>query len=157
MSFQAAFYKGTRPGISGLYNRIVRWWTRSEYSHCELVFSGGFSGSASFIDGGVRLKVIDFDPEKWDVIELPGDLEADAFIWFLDHRGANYDLLGNIHFIVSRVANSEKRWFCSEAIGAALGMTEAWRFDPASLAEIFRSLYVKRDCKKEYAHNISSS
>lgn len=64
-----ALYKSTRPGLPGLYNRLVRWWTDSEYSHCELVFSDGMCGSSSWLDGGVRLKRIELDPDHWDVID----------------------------------------------------------------------------------------
>ena len=75
---KAAFYKATRPGLQGLYSRAARAVDRGPYSHCELVFSDGLSGSASYIDGGVRLKRIDFDPEHWDFIELPAHLEPAA-------------------------------------------------------------------------------
>lgn len=43
----AAFYKSTRPGWTGLYNRIIRWWERGDYSHCELIFSDGLAASSS--------------------------------------------------------------------------------------------------------------
>ena len=45
--FKAAFYKGTHPGVAGIYNRLVRWWTRSPYSHVELIFFDGGSGADS--------------------------------------------------------------------------------------------------------------
>ena len=135
---RAAFYKGTRPGLAGVYNRLVEWWTRSDYSHCELVLAGGWCGSASFMDGGVRLKVIDFDPDHWDMVDLPAALEPSALDWFETHRGAKYDLLGNLQFIISRVADDKKRWFCSEAIAAALGMPDPWRYDPGTLASTLK-------------------
>ncbi len=131
---RAAFYKGTRPGLAGVYNRLVRWWTRSPYSHVELILTGGWCGSASFMDGGVKLRVIDFDPARWDFIDLPAPLEPAALAWFDEHRDEKYDVLGNLHFIVRRVAHDQQRWFCSEAIAAALGMHDPWRYDPATLA-----------------------
>lgn len=130
---RAAFYRGTRPGLAGVYNWLVRKWTRSPYSHVELVLTGGWCGSASFMDGGVRLKVIDFDPAHWDMVDLPAALEPAALAWFEQHRGARYDLLGNLHFIIRPVAHDKARWFCSEAIAAALGMPEPWRYDPGTL------------------------
>ncbi|NML61842.1 hypothetical protein HHL21_12300 [Massilia sp. RP-1-19] len=140
MTFRAAFYRGTRPGVAGIYNRLVRWWTRSEYSHVELVFSTGHSASASFEDKGVRFKVIDFDPAHWDFIDLPRHLEARAFLWFEKHRGLKYDSLGNLHFIVSPVGHDKRRWFCSEAVAAALGIPDPWRYTPATLASTLRAL-----------------
>jgi len=135
---QVAFYKSTRPGLAGIYNRLVRWWTKSPYSHVELVLSSGRSWSSSFEDGGVRWKLIDFDPEKWDLVDLPAELEAAAEAWFLEHRGQKYDLRGNLQFIIAAVGHSIKRWFCSEAVAAALGIPDPWRYDPGTLASAIK-------------------
>lgn len=134
MTLKAAFYRGTRPGIAGIYNRIVRWWTRSEFSHVELVLSTGRAWSASFADGGVRNKLIDFDSANWLVIDLPLELEQAAEAWFRAHRGAKYDLLGNLQFVLSPIPHSQGRWFCSEAVAAALGIPDPWRYSPGTLA-----------------------
>lgn len=45
---RAAFYRGTRPGLQGIYSRAVRWIDRGPYSHSELVFSDGLSASEGF-------------------------------------------------------------------------------------------------------------
>jgi hypothetical protein len=131
---RAAFYKGTHSGLPGVYNRLVRCWTKSAYSHVELVFSTGHAASSSYMDGGVRLKVIDFDPAKWDFVELPAHLEKGAREWFEAHRGQKYDLLGNLHFVLSPVADDKRKWFCSESVAAALGLPDPWRYDPGTLA-----------------------
>lgn len=131
---RAAFYCGTRPGLAGIYNRVVRWWTRSEFSHVELVLSTGRSWSASFSDGGIRSKLIDFDTANWVVIDLPPALEQRAAAWFRAHRGAKYDLMGNLQFVLAPVPQSQRRWFCSEAVAAALGMPDPWRYGPGTLA-----------------------
>lgn len=131
------FYKALRPGIAAVYSRGVQIITKSKYSHCEILFSDGMSASASFTDGGVRFKQIDYDPEHWDYIELPADLfEKNARDWFKKHAGKKYDLLGNVHFVFSVVGDDKARWFCSEAIGAALGLPNPWRFDPGSLYQV---------------------
>lgn len=131
---RAALYRGTRPGIAGIYNRIVRWWTRSEFSHVELVLSTGRAWSASFADGGVRDKLIDFDTANWILVDLPPALEQAAEAWFVAHRGAKYDLVGNLHFLLSPIPHSQRRWFCSEAVAAALGIPDPWRYSPGTLA-----------------------
>jgi len=131
---KAAFYRGTRPGIAGIYNRIVRWWTRSDFSHVELVLSTGLAWSASFADGGVRSKPIDFDSKNWILIDLPPALEKAAEAWFFVHRGAKYDLLGNLQFVLSPIPHTQGRWFCSEAVAAALGIPDPWRYSPGTLA-----------------------
>lgn len=127
-----ALYKSTRPGLPGLYNRLVRWWTDSEYSHCELVFSDGMCGSSSWLDGGVRLKRIDLDPDHWDVIDCPGNEDA-AYFWFLQHQGEPYDLRGMFRFVWGGLRDSRGKTFCSEAVAAALQIKDAWRFLPCHL------------------------
>lgn len=134
MTFRAAFYKSTPAGFHGIYNRAVRWWTHSPYSHCELVFADGVCGSASFMDGGVRFKAIDLNPDHWDIVELPAALEPAARAWFQEHAGQPYDLPGNLHFLIGAVADDKGKWFCSESIAAALGFPEPWRYDPGVLA-----------------------
>lgn len=138
--FRAAFYKGTRPGLAGVYNRLVRWIDKGPYSHCEMIFSDGIAASASWMDGGVRFKRIEFDPEHWDFIDLPPNKEATAREWFRSHLGERYDLLGNIRFLFGWVRESINRWFCSEAFAAALGMGDPWRHGPDGLAVLLRYL-----------------
>lgn len=136
---KVAFYKSTRPGAKGVYNRIVRWWERGPYSHCELVFPDGMAASSSFEDGGVRFKQIDFDPARWDLIELDEVDGGSARAWFEAHQGKTYDLIGNLRFLWCFMSDGRDKWFCSEAVGEALGIAEAWRFGPNALAAILRS------------------
>lgn len=137
---QAAFYKATRPGLQGIYSRAVRWIDRGPYSHAELVFSDGLSASASWMDGGVRFKRIDYNPAHWDLIDLPQSLEPYARAWFERNAGAPYDLMGNVRFVLPWLADSERGWFCSEALAAALGWAEPWRFGPNGLSALLRSI-----------------
>ena len=130
---RAAFYKSTHPGLPGVYNRLVRWWTRSPYSHVELVFGDGRAASSSAMDGGVRIKSIEFEPDKWDFVDLPESLALSALKWFDEHEGAAYDYWGNVHFVLPPVGGGKRNWFCSEAVAAALGMPDPGRFDPGPL------------------------
>ena len=129
-----AFYKGR----TRLFDRLVQWWTRSPYSHCEIVFdshpveAGTLCASSSKLDGGVRFKIIELKPERWDIIDLPLSDENAAFDWFLLHSGEGYDVLGLLGFVLPIVDRSNK-WFCSEACAQALGFTESWRYSPAIL------------------------
>lgn len=131
---RAAFYKGTRPGLPGIYNAVVRAWDSGPYSHCELIFSDGMSASASFADGGVRFKRIGYDPNRWDFIELPDHLEEAARNWFAMHDGKPYDIAGNFGFVWRPIRGRSGAFFCSEAVAAALGFPEAWRYSPNGLA-----------------------
>lgn len=132
-TFRIAFYKGTRPGIPGVYNRLVRARGRGPYSHVELCFSDGWCASASFADKGVRFKQMELNSDNWDIIELPIEWEAAAYQWFIDHEGKSYDLWGNIHLTVGFVSDSGDKYFCSEAIAAALLINQPWRLEPNAL------------------------
>lgn len=134
---KVAFYKGTRPGLQGIYNRLVRWWTRGPYSHCELVLAelphGSLCASSSFIDGGVRTKVIELDPARWDVVTVRADSRR-AHAWLTEHERDGYDLLGMFGVALRPLGEARRKWFCNEAVGAMLGVPDAWRFCPTGLA-----------------------
>ena len=141
MTFRIAFYKGTRPGIEGLYNRLGRWLDHGPYSHCELIFSDGVSASASYMDGGVRIKYIGYTSVNcWDFVDLPTQYEADARKWFMAHHGQKYDVMGNINAMFGFVPHSHDKWFCSEAIAESLGLNESWRYKPNGLMAVLKEL-----------------
>lgn len=135
-----AFYKGRRR----ILDRLIQWWTGSAYSHVELVLSGPIAGvsecaSSSMLDGGVRVKWIRLDADKWDVVELPGNVgdPDSARLWFFKHLNRNYDLPGLLGFVVP-FRHHEKRWFCSEAVAESIGILEPHTYTPGELATIFR-------------------
>ena len=133
-----AFYKGK----SRLFNKAVAWWTRGPYSHTELVVGDNWY-SSSFLDGGVRVKQIVADEAHWDFVELP-DVDAEAAVeWFRKHASAKYDVLGLVGFVFRRFQDDKKKYFCSEAVAAALGFDDAWRLDPNTFAAVCRRLAKK--------------
>lgn len=136
-----AFFKGTKKGLAGIYNRAVRFVTKGKYSHVEIIFSDGVSASSSFMDGGVRFKKIGYDLENWDFLEIDVRLEEKARKWFVDHEGEKYDLLGNVHHLFSMIGDNRYRWTCSEAVAESIGVPEAWRVSPASLYGIVKGFY----------------
>jgi hypothetical protein len=140
-----ALYKGKRGGFAGAFDAAVRWWTRGPYSHVELVFSNGLSASSSTRDGGVRFKRIDFKPEHWDFVELKVDEEQGfdeeyARAFFEEREGLGYDYFGLFGFIWRPGSGVSRRWFCSEAVAAALGYRDPWRFCPNTLAAVIRAI-----------------
>lgn len=133
MPLQIAFYKGRKR----LFNRFVSWFCRGAFSHAELILGesphGSVCASSSFMDGGVRIKVIKLNPDHWDVIPVNGDVAA-AYAWIDQHMGDGYDLRGLLGFLWRPAAHSKRRWYCNEAVGAMLGEVDPWRFDPCSYA-----------------------
>lgn len=139
--FWLASYIGTRPGIPGLYNRAGRLLDHGPCSHSELLFSDGMSGSSSFMDKGVRIKHIGYSSVGcWIFDAVPERYEANARQWFKDHDGQPYDLMGNINAAFGFVAHSADAWFCSEAIAAALGLIDPWRYKPNGLRAVLKEL-----------------
>ena len=128
-----AFYKGR----TRLFNRLVSWWLTGPYSHCELVLwtepSGlSYCASSSFMDGGVRTKRMQLDPAHWDLVPVTGS-EARALTWVRAHEGDGYDLLGLAGFVWRPFTGERRKWVCSEAVAAMLGIPQPWRFDPMTL------------------------
>jgi len=130
MTFRLAFYKAE----GGLHNKVIRWWDCGKYSHVELVFSDGMSATATVRDGSqVRMKRINYDPAKWDFIELPASLEAQARHFYAQTKGMKYDLIGQLRFAVAPYKGVRSRYWCSEWVAAALGMADPWRYGPNGL------------------------
>lgn len=86
-------YLAVYKGEGKLFNRLIRLWTRSRYSHCELVMPDGRWLSASAMDGGVRAKHIELDFEHWDLIPLPWANAKLIESVFDRHEGKGYDWL----------------------------------------------------------------
>ncbi len=145
----AAFYKGTRPGIQGYFNKICRWWLRGDFSHTELIFSDGLSASSSFIDGGVRLKQIDYDYERWVIYPVIGD-EQKARNFVNGLLGLRFDIVGLLGHALPHKPQSQNKWFCSELVLAALLVAnelpyyDAFRADPCNLEALVRLGFLKK-------------
>lgn len=140
---QIAFYKGRKR----FFNRLVCFWLRGPYSHCELIFDTDADGvsecvSSSFTDGGVRVKMMKLDPAHWDIVTVPHVtplMRARALDWLDMHEADGYDVLGLLGFVWRREKGWQSKWFCSEAVAAMLGYAEPWRFDPMNLFSTIKS------------------
>lgn len=122
MKIRIAFYKG----YGNILNRIVRWWTASEYSHVELVLPDEktWVGISPFLKSKVssRTKTLE-EVDEWDLveIELTQD-QLDIIMEFYEYtEGQGYDWIGMLlsQFLPCRIKH-RKRWYCSEWIAYAL-------------------------------------
>jgi hypothetical protein len=69
MMIKIAFYKGQGSWI----NKIIRWWTKSKYSHVELILSNSATwiGISPFLSSKVESRYnITYKPNNWDFINL---------------------------------------------------------------------------------------
>lgn len=132
-SVRLALYKPHR--LSDIGGRLVCWWTRSPYSHCELVV-GDECYSSSIRDGGVRRKSIDLSGPHWTVIDLPHVNPLAVTQLYASTKDAGYgwgDLL--TQQILRTPLEDRARWFCSEWVAAALGLPRPETWTPGMLAE----------------------
>ncbi|MCQ9121188.1 enoyl-CoA hydratase [Rodentibacter pneumotropicus] len=151
-----ALYKNKRSWrkepLKALADAVTRFFTKGEYSHCELVvertvFSGNHYEhevyydcySSSVQDGGVRCKQIDVsDREKWDLIPLKNVTEEQIKAYFDRTQGQKYDWWGAIGIALG-IKQKRSKYFCSEwCFNAVKNSDKGWRFSPNDLAIIFK-------------------
>jgi hypothetical protein len=134
-----ASYKSTRPGLKGLGNWVIRWVTQSLYSHNEICLGNPFASkvvclSSSMEDGGVRSKIMQLNPDKWDIVPLPWVTSDDVEAVALLKLGVKYDYLGAIRFAFPWLLKQSKtREFCSELCAEIMGLEDTWRYYPGLL------------------------
>lgn len=131
---QLALYKGE--GLIG--NALIRWWTESPYSHCEIVVSG-VCYSSSLMDKGVRDKQIDLHDGNWDLIDLPWASADKVLAYYgktMDQPYGWADLFARQIFRAP--SDDGVGQFCSEWCANALGLPDPRDHSPASLERLVR-------------------
>ncbi|MGB3407674.1 MAG: hypothetical protein WBA67_09280 [Jannaschia sp.] len=142
MRYYVAFYRGH----GTLADRIVRYATRSPFSHCELIRTSITPRrgdtvrciSASGRDNGVRIKDITLEDGKWDIYAVPW-APLDAWDRAEAQLGQPYELWA---MILSQLLNfrrhSRGKWFCSELVAHALGLNMPHAKSPGDLLRDIR-------------------
>ena len=136
---KVAFYKGKGNWIDW----CIRFWTRSIYSHVELVFIPNDGSmvrllSSSQRDRGVRYKMIPrkyFKPENWLLIDASTMIDIHALHeFYIQRHGYKYDLKGILlsQFLPLK-RHSKQRYFCSEFCAEALGFSNPHEYSPQDL------------------------
>ena len=117
-----AFYKG--PGL--LRDRFIRLWTRSRYSHVELVIDdrNWWLGIRPPESPSVRKNIVNtYNENHWDFIEIFATKEqVEKIVEFYNKtNGMDYDWVGMVlsHISPFRIKHTEK-WYCSEWVIYAL-------------------------------------
>ena len=128
MKTKIAFYKGK----GGIFDKIIRWYTKSIYSHCEIIL-GTLSFSSSCRDNGVRVKYIEYNDINWDYNTVDIDINK-LFLVFNQHNGKGYDYTGILfsHIIPVGIDNKSKVYcseFCAEVLGIETCVTPQELYD----------------------------
>ncbi len=126
---KVAFYKGQ----GGRIHKIIRWWTKSPYSHAELVMPDNITwiSISPFLSSRVSARIrstID-NPDDWDYISFKLNhrdpvrkYQLSQLYKFIEMtQGSRYDWVGMIlsqfcPYLIKR----RDRWYCSEWIAHAL-------------------------------------
>lgn len=132
-----ASYKSVHKGWTSLINRGIRWLTKSRHSHTEVCIGNPFESavpcvSSSGVEGGVREKVMQLSPDKWDIQPMPWVRSETVRAFLAEHEGEKYDYLGSGRFLLPFLLREHpSRWFCTEVAAEIAGYNEPWRFNPA--------------------------
>ncbi len=110
-----------------LVGTLIRKATKSQYSHCELVFKSHRDDSfncysSSPRDGGVRKKIMQLDTAKWDLVEV--DISPNRIKrTFKFYVGKKYDFLGAVGLFFGKQDNN--KYFCSEYCAEVLKLNNS--------------------------------
>jgi hypothetical protein len=128
MKAKLAFYKG--PG--NIVDRAIRLWTRSKYSHVELVIEDMWY-STSPREMEVKARRILAKEANWDYVEVDVD-ELSVASLYAATKGAKYDWTGIVlsQFLPLDI-HSRKRFFCSEWCAEALNLADSNKYSPEDL------------------------
>ncbi len=124
-----AFYRGK----GGWVHKVVRWWTKSPYSHAELILPDDktWISISPFLSSRVaaRVKYDLENPEDWDFLIFPLNhreavkkYQLDQLYKFIDMtQGCKYDWAGMIASQISPfLIKRRDKWYCSEWIAHAM-------------------------------------
>ncbi len=132
MKIKIAFFKGER---KTLLHRFIRWYTKSPYSHAELVMPDGeqWVGISPFLTSrvGIREKSISLENQKenWDYLTFTlnwrtpvREYQFKQLNKFIQKTlGSRYDWIGLIiSNLTPFLVKKRDRWYCSEWIAHAL-------------------------------------
>lgn len=163
------FYKGDY----AFYSVLIKWWTRSKYSHVEFYLTAkkteadpdGLNEKGKFIgiSGEQNVRIIQYDSEKplkvnpkWDYVKIPDEMKV-LFMESLEKvynrtRGKKYDWLGILtSHIFGRKIGDPNKYTCSEwiteVIDEAMGIIyPKWYsiFSPEDVYRVVQDKIIKK-------------
>lgn len=115
-------------GNYAFWSRLIKWFTDSTYSHCEIGHSllgdnTDFELIGISDEQHVRRKYYDIENnrDKWDVFEIPYEYYDKVMTFFSKTKGAKYDWKGILLTgIINRGKHNKNKYTCSEWVGQML-------------------------------------
>lgn len=110
-----AFFKGS-PRV--WFHRFIRWWTKSIYSHVELLLDDEtwVSISPALLSTVTTRIVTSYEPGDWDFLEFGvSEIQHHALKEFIaETTGDGYDWLGMLlSQVLPVIIKARNRWYCS--------------------------------------------
>jgi len=129
-----AFFKGG----DNLFHKIVRWWTKSPYSHAELIMpTGEWISISPFLAKQVESRTGPNSPMcEWDFVEIEvNEKKIESLERFYElTKGQKYDWFGMIASqLLPFHVKARGRWYCSEWITYALRISGILKWDRVQL------------------------
>lgn len=133
---------------------VVRWFTRSNYSHAAVEIRPGVVIESWQGRGVQEVKLRDRKTIDEYEVEITEDQMFRIEAFLRSHLGDRYDYLGIVGFVIRMPLGSKDRWFCSELVFAAfqfagidlLLRVNATAVSPALLSMSPLLVNVKSDC-----------
>ena len=137
LDVKIAFYKAHRGNWA---DKLIGWWTKGYYSHCELVVGDKWIYANTKGIGINRLRPL--DETKWDFKEIKVELTPKQYVdfWQYVHKleGTRYDWLGIVTSqIIKFGVHDDSKWFCSELVTkllSILGEERCWQVRPEDVS-----------------------
>lgn len=117
---------------SSLYSKVIRFWTKSEYSHCELIIDNDWISSGNPAGSGVMVKPLEKLRDNYDYIEVEvhSIYKNKIFNFIRSQENTKYDWLGAFLGGGLDLNIGEKsKWFCSELVVHILRISGTKLFD----------------------------
>ena len=96
--------------------KLIKFFTKSEYVHCELVTvkrADKFYGYSAYPGEGVRAKWISYNPNEWEFIKIP---TVDVKSFMEKTEGKKYDYLGALGFVFGNNENPNRCKICGKIL-----------------------------------------
>lgn len=139
--------------FSQISSDLIKWWTKGDYYHLEIIFCGKWISSTP--ETGVRIRDYEPDSENYTymIFTIPDSADVETVLKFLyQQEGKFYDWTGIylstfLKFNIHRI----DRWFCREVCAVALNKLGISNFKKCNIVhpnmlykELLTNKYLKR-------------
>jgi hypothetical protein len=138
-NIKVAFYKGSEKDF---HHRFIRWWTKSKYSHVELILNNGdlWISISPFLYSKVTTRIkVNWNLDDWDFLEFKiTDVQMLSLKDFIaETTGDGYDWPGMLlSQVLPYIIKSRGKWYCSSWIAHALSHSGIISFRKAGIYEV---------------------